>query len=142
LYKLIPPRSTFAQDMTEVERKVMQEHATYWKGGTDQRDCARLWTTGISNPPVTYVNISCRISTSQRQFQRGSSYYEKVVTIITFEPIKFLLLLGTAFPLHRYSFLSTAHSSNTRFTKIHTGICLLSSKTCSDLVLTIKYINT
>jgi hypothetical protein len=36
LYKLIPPRSTFAQDMTEVERKVMQEHATYWKGVTDK----------------------------------------------------------------------------------------------------------
>ncbi len=36
LYKLIPPRSTFTQDMTEVERKVMQEHATYWKGVTDK----------------------------------------------------------------------------------------------------------
>jgi uncharacterized protein YciI len=36
LYKLIPPRSTFAQDMTEVERKVIQEHATYWKGVTDK----------------------------------------------------------------------------------------------------------
>ncbi|MDQ6866166.1 MAG: YciI family protein [Thermoproteota archaeon] len=36
LYKLIPPRSTFAQDKTEVERKVMQEHATYWKGVTDK----------------------------------------------------------------------------------------------------------
>ena len=31
LYTLIPPRLTFTQDMTESERKVMQEHATYWK---------------------------------------------------------------------------------------------------------------
>ena len=31
LYKLFPPRPTFTQDMTEAERKVMQEHATYWK---------------------------------------------------------------------------------------------------------------
>ena len=31
LYKLIQPRLTFIQDMTEAERKVMQEHATYWK---------------------------------------------------------------------------------------------------------------
>ena len=31
LYKLIPPLLTFTQDMTEAERKVMQEHATYWK---------------------------------------------------------------------------------------------------------------
>jgi uncharacterized protein len=32
LHKLIPPRPTIVQDMTEVERKVMQEHAAYWKG--------------------------------------------------------------------------------------------------------------
>ena len=34
LYKLIPTRPTFSQDMTEVERRVMQEHAIYWKGLT------------------------------------------------------------------------------------------------------------
>lgn len=37
MYKLIPPRPTFAQDMTEAERKVMQEHVVYWKGLTDRR---------------------------------------------------------------------------------------------------------
>ncbi len=31
LCRLIPPRSTFAQDMTEAEGKVMQDHAAYWK---------------------------------------------------------------------------------------------------------------
>jgi uncharacterized protein YciI len=31
LCKLIPPRPTFAQDMTETERKLMQEHVAYWK---------------------------------------------------------------------------------------------------------------
>ncbi|HZA08415.1 MAG TPA: YciI family protein [Nitrososphaeraceae archaeon] len=31
LCKLIPPRPSFVQDMTEAERKVMQEHAAYWK---------------------------------------------------------------------------------------------------------------
>ena len=36
LCKLIPPRPTFALDMTEVERKVMQEHANYWKHLTDE----------------------------------------------------------------------------------------------------------
>ena len=30
LYKLISPRSTFAQDMTEAEAKLMQEHGAYW----------------------------------------------------------------------------------------------------------------
>ena len=30
LYKLIPPRPTFAADMSDVEAAVMAEHATYW----------------------------------------------------------------------------------------------------------------
>jgi uncharacterized protein YciI len=37
LCKLIPPGPTFAQDMTEVERKVMQEHVDYWKDLSDRR---------------------------------------------------------------------------------------------------------
>jgi uncharacterized protein YciI len=28
--KLIPPRPTFAQDMSDEERKIMQEHIAYW----------------------------------------------------------------------------------------------------------------
>ncbi len=28
--RLIPPRPTFAQDMTEAEAQVMKEHAAYW----------------------------------------------------------------------------------------------------------------
>ena len=36
LYKLIPPRPTFVQDMTEAERKAMEEHAIYWKGLIDR----------------------------------------------------------------------------------------------------------
>ena len=32
VYKLIPPRATFATDMTEVEKTVMAEHAAYWTG--------------------------------------------------------------------------------------------------------------
>jgi uncharacterized protein YciI len=30
LTKLIPPRPTFAQDMTEVEAQVMRNHGAYW----------------------------------------------------------------------------------------------------------------
>jgi uncharacterized protein len=29
--KLIPPRPTFAEDMTEKERDIMKQHAAYWK---------------------------------------------------------------------------------------------------------------
>jgi uncharacterized protein len=37
LYKLISPRSTSPQDMTEKETKVMQEHLTYWKDLVDRK---------------------------------------------------------------------------------------------------------
>ena len=32
VYQLIPPRPTFAHDMTEAEEAVMGEHAGYWTG--------------------------------------------------------------------------------------------------------------
>jgi hypothetical protein len=35
-FKLIPPRPTFAQDMTEREAQLMQEHAVYWRGLMEQ----------------------------------------------------------------------------------------------------------
>jgi uncharacterized protein len=34
--KLIPPRPTFAEDMTEKERNIMKQHAAYWKDKADQ----------------------------------------------------------------------------------------------------------
>lgn len=30
VYKLISPRTTFPQDITDTEAKVMKEHSTYW----------------------------------------------------------------------------------------------------------------
>ena len=30
-FKLLPPRSTFMQDMTPAEMQLMQSHSTYWK---------------------------------------------------------------------------------------------------------------
>ena len=37
LFKLIAPRPSFAQDMTDQERDVMKEHVVYWKGLRDKR---------------------------------------------------------------------------------------------------------
>jgi uncharacterized protein YciI len=37
LYKLLPPRPTFPQDMTEAEGELMQEHINYWKTLVDKR---------------------------------------------------------------------------------------------------------
>ena len=31
LYKLLPPRATFAQDMTEAEAAAMRDHVAYWQ---------------------------------------------------------------------------------------------------------------
>ena len=36
VYKLIPPRPTFALDMTETEQGIMGEHAAYWNGLYEQ----------------------------------------------------------------------------------------------------------
>jgi len=36
LYKRRPPRPTFAQDLTETEGKLMQEHAAYWQSLMDR----------------------------------------------------------------------------------------------------------
>lgn len=37
LLRLIPPRPTFAQDMTADERAVMQRHVEYWRGKLAER---------------------------------------------------------------------------------------------------------
>jgi uncharacterized protein YciI len=43
-YKLIPPRPTFAMDMSEAEQAVMAEHAAYW---TDLFDKGRVAVFGV-----------------------------------------------------------------------------------------------
>jgi uncharacterized protein YciI len=37
LFKLIPPRPTFPQDIPESEGKLMQDHVAYWRGLGDKR---------------------------------------------------------------------------------------------------------
>jgi uncharacterized protein len=37
LDRLIPPRPSFARDMTEAEATIMQEHFAYWLGLLEQR---------------------------------------------------------------------------------------------------------
>ena len=34
--KLVAPRPTFALDMTDAEKQLMQEHAVYWRGGVQK----------------------------------------------------------------------------------------------------------
>ncbi len=35
-FKLIPPRASFAQDMTTDERNIMLQHIAYWKKNMDE----------------------------------------------------------------------------------------------------------
>ncbi len=37
-FKLIPPRPSFAEDMTEAERAFMAEHVAYWLGLSARRE--------------------------------------------------------------------------------------------------------
>jgi hypothetical protein len=36
LCKIMPPRPTFSNTMSERERRIMQEHATYWTGAVNE----------------------------------------------------------------------------------------------------------
>jgi uncharacterized protein YciI len=36
VYKLVPPRTTFAADMSEAEAAIMAQHIHYWQGLTDR----------------------------------------------------------------------------------------------------------
>ncbi|MGH7711617.1 MAG: YciI family protein [Gemmatimonadaceae bacterium] len=52
--KLIPPRATFAQDMSEAEATVMQEHAAYWH---DFMSKGRVLAFGLVGDPAGAYGI-------------------------------------------------------------------------------------
>jgi uncharacterized protein YciI len=49
VYKLIPPRTTFALDMDETEAELMGKHAAYWR---DQLDHGRVIVFGPVMDPA------------------------------------------------------------------------------------------
>jgi uncharacterized protein YciI len=98
LCKLIAPRSTFAQDMTESERSLMGDHGGYWKTLADRgvavvfgpvMDPKGAWGLGLleakdeseirsllANDPVTKANAGFRYEIApmaQATFRRGLS---------------------------------------------------------------------
>ena len=83
LYYLIPPRPTFVQDMTESERKIMQEHATYWKGLIDEDiaivfglvlDPKGPWGVGIID--VAGESAARTVGTNDSAVKEGSLTFE------------------------------------------------------------------
>ena len=53
--KLIAPRATFAQDMSESEARLMQEHAGYWREWMDK---GRVVTFGLVTDPAGAYGIA------------------------------------------------------------------------------------
>ena len=60
LFKLLSPRPTFPMDMTESERKVMQDHVVYWTSLRDKRtamvfgpvlDSKGVWGVAVVETP-------------------------------------------------------------------------------------------
>ena len=49
--KLLPPRPTFAFDMTDEERTLMQRHAEYWKGAVDRGQVVAFGLVGDQAGP-------------------------------------------------------------------------------------------
>src|SRR5579864_237477 len=52
VYRLIPPRRTFAEDMTEAEAQIMQAHVAYWRTLADQRIAVVVGP--VADPAETY----------------------------------------------------------------------------------------
>jgi len=57
VFRLKPPRATFALDMTDEEREIMGRHAAYWQRFIDS---GRWWSSGLRtrrtcahSPPAT-----------------------------------------------------------------------------------------
>ena len=58
--RLIPPRPTFAQDITEPERKLMRDHYAYWKALFDQGVC--VFGGPVMDPRGVYGVLAIRAS--------------------------------------------------------------------------------
>lgn len=56
--RLIPPRTTFAQDITEAEQELMQEHYLYWKGLFEKGVC--VFGGPVPDPRGVYGVLAVR----------------------------------------------------------------------------------
>ncbi len=56
--RLIPPRPTFAQDITEPEKKLMRDHYAYWKALFDQGVC--VFGGPVMDPKGVYGVLAIR----------------------------------------------------------------------------------
>ncbi|HEY9048477.1 MAG TPA: YciI family protein [Ohtaekwangia sp.] len=85
LYKLIPPRPTFAQDMTEQERAIMQQHIEYWNNLVKDKigvvfgpvfDPQGVWGLGIME--VDTPEAAERVSKEDPAIKTGLNTFELI----------------------------------------------------------------
>lgn len=91
LIKLIPPRPSFAQDMTDEERQLMQRHIAYW---TELADTGIALLFGpVSDPSGSYgigvveveegrvalLTANDPVTTSSRQFKHEAYIMPQVI---------------------------------------------------------------
>jgi uncharacterized protein YciI len=61
--RLIPPRPTFAQDITEPEKKLMEEHYAYWKARYEEGVC--VFGGPVMDPKGVYGVLAIRATTEE-----------------------------------------------------------------------------
>jgi uncharacterized protein YciI len=59
--RLVPPRATFANDMTETEQALMTAHFVYWKGMFDKGVC--LFGGPVLDPKGVYGVLAIQAAT-------------------------------------------------------------------------------
>lgn len=59
--RLIPPRTTFPQDITEPEKKLMQDHYVYWKARFEEGVC--VFGGPVMDPKGAYGVLAIRAAT-------------------------------------------------------------------------------
>ena len=92
LIKLIPPRPSFAQDMTNEEKQLMQRHVAYWTGLVETgvalvfgpvADPAGSYGIGVvevEEEHVADLTANDPVATSGRQFKHEAYVMPQVVS--------------------------------------------------------------
>ena len=61
--RIIPPRTTFAQDMTDPEKKLMEDHYVYWKARFEEGVC--LFGGPVLDPKGVYGVLGIRAANEE-----------------------------------------------------------------------------
>ncbi|RAW02970.1 YciI family protein [Pseudochryseolinea flava] len=90
--KLIPPRSTFAHDMTDAEKAIMQEHIFYWKVLIQKGICITfgpvLDPAGVYGVAIVRIDDESQlaaIEANDPSVKHGVNKFESFPMIATFE---------------------------------------------------------